>query len=107
MLKLKDSSEKGENETLALLKELLPTILVDHNFYEDENGQKKMKSEDVANLIFESLDLTVKVVNEYTHASFFTRAQKNGAKSPPSVQKSSTEEGTANSLEPTGTGSPT
>ncbi len=105
MLKLKDSSQKGENETLSLLKELLPIILVDHNFYEDENGQKKMKSEDVASLIFESLDLTVKVVNEYTRASFFTRAQKNDAKSPLSVQKSLTGDGTAKSSGSTGTGS--
>lgn len=107
MLKLKDSSERGENETLALLRELLPSILVDHNFYEDENAQRKMKGEDVANLVFESLDLTVKVVNEYTHAAFFTHAQRSGARSLPSVLKSSTEEGTPSSSESTDTGSST
>ena len=107
MLKLKDSSEKGENETLALLKDLLPSILVDHNFYEDENAQKKMKGEEVANLIFESLDLTVRVVNEYTHASFFTHAQKRGERLPPSVQKSSTEGEMPSSSESTDIGCPT
>jgi hypothetical protein len=107
MLTLKESSEKGENHTLALLKDLLPSILVDHNFYEDANAQKKMRNEDVANLIFESLDLTVKVVNEYTHAGFFTHAQRKGAKSPHSVQKSSTEEGASRSSEHTGIGCPT
>ncbi len=107
MLKLKESSEQGENQTLALLKDLLPSILVDHNFYEDENAQKKMKHVDVANLIFESLDLTVKVVNEYTHAGFFSHAQSRGATSPPSVQSSLTEEGASSSSEHTDTGCPT
>lgn len=107
MLKLKEVSEHGEYETLILLKELLPEILVDHNFYEDEQAKKKMKHAEVADLIFASLELTVKVVNEYTHAGFFTHAQKNGARSPLSVQKSLTEEEALNSLEPTDTGSPT
>ena len=106
MLTLKDSAEKGESETLSLLKELLPSILVDHNFYEDENAQKKMRNEEVANLIFESLDLTVKVVQEYTHAGFFSPAQKNGGKLPPSVQKSSMAEEAPSFLGTTGTGSP-
>ena len=107
MLKLKEGSEKGENETLALLRELLPSILTDHNFYEDENAQRKMRSEDVADLIFESLDLTVKVVNEYTHASFFTQGRRSGARSLPSVQKSSTGEGTPSSSPSTDIGSST
>ncbi len=107
MLKLKDASEQGENETLGFLKELLPSILVDHNFYEDEQAKKKMKNPEVADLIFASLELTVKVVNEYTHAGFFTHAQKNGAKLPPSVQKSLMAEEAPKSSEPTDTGCPT
>ena len=70
MLKLKESSEKGETETLVLLQDLLPLILVDHNFYEDEGSQKN-ENEEVSSLIFESLDLTVKVVSEYTSSSFY------------------------------------
>ena len=34
MLRLKEASEQGENQTLTLLRDLLPSILVDHNFYE-------------------------------------------------------------------------
>jgi len=71
MLKLKEASEQGENQTLTLLRDLLPSILVDHNFYEDADAKKKMDNREVASLVFESLDLTVKVVNEYTHAAFF------------------------------------
>ena len=107
MLSLKDSSEKGENETLTLLRELLPSILVDHNFYEDVNGKIKMKNEDVASLIFESLDLTVKVVNEYTHAGFFTQKRRSDAKLLPSALKSSTDEEVRKSTENTVTGSST
>lgn len=107
MLRLKDCSEKGENETLALLRELLPSILVDHNFYEDANAQKKMKGSDVAELVFESLELTVRVVNEYTHAAFFTRTRGSGAESPPSAPRSSTEGATPSSTASTGTGSST
>ena len=107
MLRLKESSEKGENETLCLLRDLLPSILVDHNFYEDESAQKKMKNQDVAALVFESLDLTVKVVNEYTHAGFFSRANKSADKSHPSVLKSSMDEEVPSSTASTAVGSST
>lgn len=107
MLKLKEASEQGENETLTLLRDLLPSILVDHNFYEDENAQKKMKNQEVATLIFESLDLTVKVVNEYTHAAFFSRTDTSGARSRPSAQKSSTDDEAPSSTASTATGSST
>jgi hypothetical protein len=107
MLRLKEASEKGENETLSLLRDLLPSILVDHNFYEDENAQRKMRNQDVASMVFESLDLTVKVVNEYTHAGFFSRASGSGGRSLPSAVRSSTEDGTPSSTASTPTGSPT
>ncbi len=107
MLRLKDVADQGEEQTLGLLHELLPIIIVDHNFYEDEAAKHKMTNQDVADLIFESLDLTVKVVNEYTQASFFTQAQRKGAKLPHSVQKSLTEGTPENSTESTDDGSPT
>ena len=107
MLKLKEASEKGENETLGLLRDLRPSILVDHNFYEDESAQKKMKNQEVAELVFESLDLTVKVVNEYTHAGFFSRANTSADRSRPSAARSSTEEEAQSSTPSTATGSST
>jgi len=107
MLRLKEASEKGENETLCLLRDLLPSILVDHNFYEDENAQKKMKNQEVASLVFESLDLTVKVVNEYTHAGFFSRANTSADRSHHSAPRSSTEEEAQSSTASTLTGSST
>ncbi len=107
MLRLKEASEKGENETLCLLRDLLPSILVDHNFYEDESAQKKMKNQEVAELVFESLDLTVRVVNEYTHAAFFSRRRDSAGRSLPSAPRSSTGEEAQSSTASTPTGSST
>jgi hypothetical protein len=107
MLKLKEASEKGENETLTLLRDLLPSILVDHNFYEDADAKKKMDNREVSSLVFESLDLTVKVVNSYTHAAFFSRTDASGGRSRPSAQRSSTEGEAPSSTASTATGSST
>jgi hypothetical protein len=107
MLRLKEASEKGENQTLILLRDLLPAILTDHNFYEDADAKKKMDNREVASLVFESLDLTVKVVNEYTHAAFFSRTDASGGRSRPSARKSSTEEEAPSSTASTATGSST
>ena len=107
MLRLKEASEQGENQTLTLLRDLLPSILVDHNFYEDADAKKKMDNREVASLVFESLDLTVKVVNEYTHAGFFSRANTSADRSRPSAARSSTEEEAQSSTASTLTGSST
>ena len=107
MLRLKEASEQGENQTLTLLRDLLPSILVDHNFYEDADAKRKMDNREVASLVFESLDLTVKVVNEYTHAGFFSREKENAGRLHPSAPRSSTGEGTGSSTVSTDTGSPT
>lgn len=90
MIQLKEAYEKGEKALMEFFKDLLPLIIVDHNFYETE--QKKMDGKAVAALVFESLDLTQKVIGAYTNASFFTRAQKSGERSLPSAQKSSMED---------------
>lgn len=76
MLRLKEATEKNEEETLRLFKELLPLIIVDHNFYEDEEMKVRMSNEAISALIFESITLTMKVVQDYTNAAFFTPARK-------------------------------
>ena len=70
MLKLKDTNG-GNTETLTFFKEVMPHIIVDHNFYETE--QKKMKNEEVVEFIFEKFDLCTKVLSDYSNASFFTQ----------------------------------
>lgn len=68
MLKLREASSKGEEYIMDFFKSVLPFILVDHNFYEDE--KTKMKNEDVVNLLFEKLELTSKVLQEYSEKAF-------------------------------------
>lgn len=69
ILKLKEVSQNGGEELLSFFKETLPNIIVDHNLYETE--QKKMSNEEVVALVFESMSLTNKVLNDYSQASFF------------------------------------
>ena len=105
MMELKESYEKGEKELMNFFKNLLPSIIAEHNFYETE--QKKMSNSNLASLVFESIELTQKVINTYTNASFFTRQQRKGSKSLPSAVKSSMEDTAKNSTENMGVGSST
>jgi hypothetical protein len=78
MMNLREAYERGEKELIMFFKDVLPAIIVDHNFYEDEN--KKMSNEEIAELIFQKMDLSSKVIGEYSKASFFTRKSKKGEK---------------------------
>ena len=71
MLNLKKASNEGEEALMSFFKEAIPLILVDHNLMETED--KKMSKEDVAELIFEKLELTSKVMEEYSSKSFRTK----------------------------------
>ena len=55
-------------------REVLPKIITEHNFYETED--RKMTAEALSDLIFERMDLSGKVIGEYSSASFFTRQKK-------------------------------
>lgn len=68
MLKLRDASGKGEEEVMAFFKKILPNIIVEHNFYEDEST--KMKNSDVVELVFEKMELTSKILQEYSDKAF-------------------------------------
>lgn len=72
-LQLKDVSQKGtQNDMMAFFKEILPKIIVTHNLYETET--KIMTNDAVANFIFEKLELTSKVMSEYTKSMFRTQS---------------------------------
>ena len=74
MMNLREAYDKGQKELIMYFREILPTIIIDHNFYEDEN--KKMTGENLTNLIFEKMELSSKVIGEYSQASFFTQRKK-------------------------------
>lgn len=78
MLALKKASEEGEDKIMEFFKAVLPKIMADHNFYETE--QKKMTNDAVAELVFEKLELTNKVISSYSNAAFFTQLSKNADK---------------------------
>lgn len=69
ILKLKDVSQTGnQNEIMEFFKEVLPTIIVTHNLYENET--KLMNYKEVTDFIYEKLDLTSKIIGGYTSAMF-------------------------------------
>ena len=74
MLELRDAYEKGQKELLVFFKTVLPKIIIEHNFYETD--EKKMSTDALANLIFERMDLSGKVIGEYSAAAFFTHQSK-------------------------------
>ena len=53
---------------MEFFKEVLPRIIVTHNLYETET--KLMTNEEVTDFIYEKLELTSKVVGEYTSYMF-------------------------------------
>ena len=70
VLKLKESSSKdSETASLDTFREILPGLIVDHNFYESE--EKKMTSDEVTELLFEKVSTVGKVLNSLKEANFF------------------------------------
>lgn len=68
-LRLKDVSQAGnQNDLMMFFKDILPKIIVTHNLYETEN--KMMSNEEVTNFIYEKLELTSKIMGDYTKAMF-------------------------------------
>ena len=68
-LQLKEVAQNGsQNELMYFFKQILPKIIIVHNLYESEN--KIMTNEAVADLIYEKLELTSKVISEYTGYMF-------------------------------------
>ena len=77
-LQLKDVSQNGsQNDLMYFFKQILPKIIIVHNLYESEN--KIMTNEQVADFIYEKLELTSKVMSEYTNYMF--RSDKGGTNS--------------------------
>lgn len=70
VLKLKNgASEDSEGKTLEVFREILPNLIVDHNFYETED--KKMSSDEVADLLFEKIGAVGRVLTELQKVNFF------------------------------------
>lgn len=70
VLKLKEAgNEDSETASLEVFREILPTLIVDHNFYETE--EKKMNTAEVTNLLFEKVSTVGKVLTALKEKNFF------------------------------------
>ena len=65
-----------EEQAMEAFKALLPNIVIDHNFYEDETEAVKLPIEEVAKIVAESYTGFFEVLNQYTSQVF--RSSKQG-----------------------------
>lgn len=75
MLLLQRAQQNGEDDANEVFWEILPKIIVKHNFYEDD--ETLMTAEAVRDLIMEKIEAYAKVMNDYTQAAFFTQRKEN------------------------------
>lgn len=72
MLKMQEMQIDGEHpdRLFKFMQEVLPYILVDHNFYRDEAGTEKMSNQEVTDLLWERIDISNKVIEQYCSRGF-------------------------------------
>lgn len=76
MLEMSELSAGNERDLIEYFGRILPEIIVNHNFYEDEAQAQKMSNEDIAALIMDTVGAMTIVMDHYYQASFFTQRQK-------------------------------
>ena len=64
---------EDENQAIEAFKELLPELMIDHNFYMDDEGKVKAEDKDVVDIVFDNFQAFQKVLTEYTKAVFRTK----------------------------------
>lgn len=77
MIGLEKFNDKTEMDILNYFKEILPSIIVEDNFFEDEARSRHLTHEEITSTIFESLQVTSKIFGDYFKAAFFTHPQRN------------------------------
>ena len=61
---------EDESGAIEAFRVLLPQILIDHNFFEDEEETTKMSNEDVVSTLYSTYPAFTKVLTEYTKSVF-------------------------------------
>ncbi len=64
-----------EDEAIEVFKGLLPSLLINHNFYNDEAETEKMSNQDVVEILYSSYPAFTQVLTEYTTAVFQSSKQ--------------------------------
>lgn len=77
-INLRESVKNNREDIIKYFHDILPEIIVDHNFYETE--QKKMTNEELRDFLFEKITVATKVLNDYSKSAFFTQGNKNASK---------------------------
>ena len=78
VLQMKKAQEKGDDEMVLFFQQMLPEIIYSHNLYMDDD--KKMTNAEVTELVFDKIELAMRVIHEYSQMSFFTLGKKKGSK---------------------------
>jgi hypothetical protein len=61
---------EDEEKAVEAFKELLPSLIIDHNFYADDEENVKAGNQEVVDIIFENFQAFQKVLSDYTSAVF-------------------------------------
>jgi len=91
MLKFTKCGEDDTTEQIAVFKELLPKIILKHNLTED--GEKLLSVDEVTEVLFDSLETTQYIMQEYFSAPFFTQQKRTESQLRASALTSSKAEG--------------
>jgi hypothetical protein len=68
MLKLQSELRDNENQisrSVELFHEMLPGLIVSHCFYSDEKGEKKMKTEEVRDILYRKYQVVEKILSDF------------------------------------------
>lgn len=61
---------EDENQAIEAFKELLPALMIDHNFYTDDESTIKADDKEVIEIVFDNFQAFQKVLTDYTKAVF-------------------------------------
>lgn len=76
MLEMSGLDDTNEKAIIDYFRSIFPSILIDHNFYEDEGMAQKMGNDAVTEVIFDVITIATEVTSKFFSAAFFTRQQR-------------------------------
>lgn len=79
-LELRKIADQGEEALLECFAKHLPDLMVDHNFYDDEELKEKLTNHEVLEIILAKTEVFAKVANTYTDAVFTSRPSQRSEK---------------------------
>lgn len=59
-----------EVEAVKIFKELIPSLIMEHNFYEAEEGEKLLPNTEVTDIIYDAFGAFQNILKEYSDSMF-------------------------------------